>query len=286
MRWFADLAPMTQIVVREHARHHRLADRHRADADARIVAALGDDLGLVAVAVDGLARRQDRRGRLDGEARDDRLPGRDAAEDAARVVGQEDRPAVIAHAHLVGVLLAGQRGRRKAVADLDALDRIDAHQRGRELGIELAVDRRAPAGRDVFGDDLDHGADRGAALADVVEVLARTSQRCRRRARRTDFRSTCVPVPARAIDLVRPDLDQRAAHHHAGHDLARDRAGRDPRRGLARRLPPAAAIVAQAVLGVIGVVGVAGAIECRGCPNNPSSAGRRSRSAARSACRW
>ena len=37
-----------------------LLDRHRADADAGIVAALGLDLGLAAVAVDGLARRQDR----------------------------------------------------------------------------------------------------------------------------------------------------------------------------------------------------------------------------------
>jgi len=40
---------------------------------------------------------------------------------------------------------------------------------------------------------------------------------------------------------VRADLDERAAHRHAGDDLARDRAGRDPRRGLARRLPAAAA---------------------------------------------
>ena len=48
-------AAMTQIVIGEHAGHHGLADRHRADADAGVVAALGDDLGLVAVAVDGLA---------------------------------------------------------------------------------------------------------------------------------------------------------------------------------------------------------------------------------------
>ena len=43
--------------------------------------------------VDRRARRQDRGGRLDGEARDDRLPGRDAAEDAAGVVRQEHRRA-------------------------------------------------------------------------------------------------------------------------------------------------------------------------------------------------
>ena len=41
-----DLAALTQIVIGNHARHHGLADRHRADADAGIVAALGADLGL------------------------------------------------------------------------------------------------------------------------------------------------------------------------------------------------------------------------------------------------
>ena len=43
-------------MVGQHAGDHRFADRHGADADARVVAALGDDLGLVAVAVDGPAR--------------------------------------------------------------------------------------------------------------------------------------------------------------------------------------------------------------------------------------
>jgi len=42
-------------MICDHARHHGLADRHRADADARIVAADGRDLGLTAVAVDGAA---------------------------------------------------------------------------------------------------------------------------------------------------------------------------------------------------------------------------------------
>src|SRR6185437_10523342 len=67
----ADLRAVHQIVVGEHARHHCLADRHGADADAGVVAAFGHDVGVVAIAVDGLARRQDRRGRLDGETGDD-----------------------------------------------------------------------------------------------------------------------------------------------------------------------------------------------------------------------
>ena len=58
-----------------------------------------------------------------------------------------------------------------------------------------------------------------------------------------------------------PIATSAAAHRHARHDLARHRAGGDPRRGLARGGASAAAIVAQAVFGVIGVVGMAGPVE-------------------------
>ena len=66
-----------------------------------------------------------------------------------------------------------------------------------------------------------------------------------------------APVPARAIDGVRTHLDERAAHVHARHDLACDGACRHAHRGLARRLPPSSAIIAQAVFDVVGEVGVA-----------------------------
>src|SRR5207249_484040 len=69
-----------------------------------------------------------------------------------------------------------------------------------------------------------------------------------------------VPVPGRAVDRVRPDLHERAADANARtEDLARHRAGGDPRGGLARRGAAAAAIVADAVFLPVGVVGVAGA---------------------------
>src|SRR5258707_1897290 len=85
------------------------------------------------------------------------------------MVGEKPWLAVIAHAHLVGVLLAGERGRAHARADLDALDRIDAHDGSGEIAVELAVDRRAEAGRHAFRHHLDDGADGRAALADTVE---------------------------------------------------------------------------------------------------------------------
>src|SRR6185437_14834312 len=52
---------MPQERVGQRAGDHRLADWHGADADARVVAALGDDLRFVAGLSDCAARRQDRR---------------------------------------------------------------------------------------------------------------------------------------------------------------------------------------------------------------------------------
>ena len=47
----AHLPAMPQESIRQHAGDHRFADRHGANADARVMAALGDDLRLLAGAV-------------------------------------------------------------------------------------------------------------------------------------------------------------------------------------------------------------------------------------------
>ena len=88
---------MAQEVIGEHAGHHRLANRHGADADAGIVAPFGDDLGVVSVAINRATRRQDRGGRLHGEAHDDGLAGRQAAQHAAGMIGQKRRLAIRPH---------------------------------------------------------------------------------------------------------------------------------------------------------------------------------------------
>jgi len=92
----------------------------------------------------------------------------DAAENAAGVVRQELRFSAAAGAHFIGVLFAGQQSCRHAVADFDALDGIDRHHRRRQVGIELAVERRAPSGRYALGHHLDDGADGRARFADAV----------------------------------------------------------------------------------------------------------------------
>src|SRR5262249_53568888 len=152
------------------AGHHGLADRHRADTDAGVVAAVGCDLDLVALAVDGTHRLEDRTGRLYREAHDDVLSSRDAAMNAAGVVRQEfDR--AVAHAHLVTVFLAAQRHRVEPGADLDALDGVDRHHRAGEVAIELVVDRLAEAGGDAARDHLDHRPGGRAGLTHPVEVI-------------------------------------------------------------------------------------------------------------------
>src|SRR5208282_4074772 len=138
---------MPEERVRQHAGHHRFADRNGADPYAGVVAAFGDDLRILEVAGDRAAGREDRGRWLDREPGDDRLAGRDAAENAARVVGEKSRPPVFAPAHLVRIPFAGEFGRSEAVADLDPLDGVDPHQRSGKFRIELAVDRRAPACR-------------------------------------------------------------------------------------------------------------------------------------------
>src|SRR6266566_3693329 len=107
-RYPPDLPAMSEKMIGQHAGHHGLADRHRADADAGVVAALGRNVGVGALAVDRAARRQDRGGRFHREARHHRLAGGDAAQNAAGMVGQKPR-AVVAGPHLVGVLLRSDR---------------------------------------------------------------------------------------------------------------------------------------------------------------------------------
>src|SRR5262249_32478690 len=86
-----NLAAMAQEVIGEHAGHHRFAHRHSADAHTRVVAALGQDVGLATLAIDGPAGGEDRRGRLHRKTHHDGLAGGNAAENAAGMVGEEFR---------------------------------------------------------------------------------------------------------------------------------------------------------------------------------------------------
>src|SRR5882757_4216096 len=171
------------------------------------------------------------------------------------MVAEEHRLAVL-HAHLVGILLAAHGGDREAVADLDALHGIDAHQALGEIGVELVVDRIAETHGNARGHDRDDRAAGRAALAHVVEIAFPGLPRLPV-GTPEGIVAGRIPIPFAAVDLLGAELDHGAAHFHAvPQDLARDSAGRDPHRRLARRLAAAAAIVAHAVFLEIGIVGM------------------------------
>src|SRR3954469_13023972 len=68
-------------MIGQHACHHRLGHRRGAQADARVMPALGAQFDLAAELVDAAYRVEDRAGRLDRQPADDVLAGRDAAPD-------------------------------------------------------------------------------------------------------------------------------------------------------------------------------------------------------------
>ena len=119
----------------------------------------------LALQVDRAARAADRAGRLDRERDGDVLAGRDAAEDAAGVVGEK-----AGRRQLVAVRRAALLDRLEAGADLDALDRVDPHHRVGDVGVELVVERLAEADRHAARDDVDARAAAVAVLAQLVHV--------------------------------------------------------------------------------------------------------------------
>ena len=137
-------------------------------------------------------------------------------------------------ADLVVRLRAAQRSQREPVADLDALHRLDAHEREREPRIEPVLLRRVRAEprRDSRRAHLDDAADRVALLARLV-----------------DSRAQALLVDGRPPHLD-ADLPQQGLRDGAGGDVH----GGVPRRRALERVPH----VVMAVLPDAGEVGVAG----------------------------
>ena len=132
----------------------------------------------------------------------------------------------------LGAELAGER---EAVADLDALDRLDAHHRRREPRVEPVVLRRVRAepGRHA----------RGARTSTMPPTVSRSARASSIRAR-SPSSSTVEPVTSMPI---------------VGEQRLRDRAGRDVDRGVPRRRAlERVADVGEAVLEHPGEVGVSG----------------------------
>ncbi len=226
------------------------------------MAALGDDLRLLALRIDGAARLQDGGGRLDREADHEILAGRKSAQDPTGLVREEFRRAVVPDPHLIGVLLAGEGGGLEARADLHRLDGVDRHHGLGEVGVELVIDGLAQAGGHAGRHDLDHRAAGRAGLAHPVQVLApglrRLGVRCKE-----GVPVHLRPVEVFPVDAVGAHLHQTAAQgeglaQEMRQQLARDAACGDTHRRFPCGGPAAAARIADAVLLPVGIVRVAG----------------------------
>src|SRR4051812_6310801 len=125
---------------------------------------------LARLQVDGREWLHQRRERLHRRADDDLLAVRDAGFDPAGAV----RVAPTVGPDLVVRLRSAKVGERKAVADLHTLDRLNAHERKRETGVEPVLLRRvrAEARRDALRAHLDGAADRVALGARGIDVRA------------------------------------------------------------------------------------------------------------------
>ncbi|KPX58538.1 Uncharacterized protein ALO53_04577 [Pseudomonas amygdali pv. photiniae] len=244
------LTAMTQQMIEQHDGHHRLGNRCGANADTRVVPAFGNDVGRIAIGIDRAPRRGDAGGWLERQMRNDRLAGGNAAENAARLIGQETQ-----WGHLVAVLGAALCNAVETGTDLHALDRIDAHQRVCQLGVQTIKDRLAEAGHHAFCDHGDFRTDRVLITSQLVHVGFQLRHLVRVGAEK---RVVFYRIPGLERDLDRAQLAHVAANDDAlGCQVF---LGNRPRchahGGFPCRTAAAAAVIANTVLVVVGVIGM------------------------------
>ena len=114
----------------------------------------------------------------------------------------------------------------EAVADLDALHRVDRHAGGGQLRVELGIERRPPAGGHAGRHAFDDRAERAAVLARGID------QSLPARRRRRVGAEEGIGVDLRIIERRAVDRRRRRARP--------DRRGSSPRGSPAAPRPPAA----------------------------------------------
>ena len=128
--------------------------------------------GLAGADVNGLQGAGHRGDRLHGGTDAQDVADAHAAFDAAGTVGGADDLAVRVLDDLIVGGGAAPRGRAETVADLNALDGLDAHQGGRQAGVEPAVpvDVAAQSRRQAVGKHFHHSAEGFAFLVGGIDL--------------------------------------------------------------------------------------------------------------------
>ena len=224
---------------------------------------------LVAVSTVAQHRAVEGGERLHGHVGHEHLAGGHAALEPAgheRWCGGTRRAVGVPDDGVVG-LAPPPAGDVEAVAELDALDGLDAHERLGEEAVELAVpvDVAAEADGHAVGEHLDDAAERVAVLGRRLDLVdharprrrGRSSGPRRRRPRRGRRRRGAAPG-RRGPGRAGPRGSTISVPSAASSALA-TAPGRDPGRGLAGRCPlEHVAGVVEVVLLHAGEVGVAG----------------------------
>src|SRR5690606_5041578 len=193
-------------------------------------------------------------GRLQRHADAHALAGADAAKHAAGMVGE-----ITLRRHFIAMLFAALFDHGKTIAYFHGLHRVDAHHRLGEVGINAIEHRLAPARRYAVGKHGNARTNRGAVLADGVDVLL---QRLDLAGVREEERVVVDDRPviifcANGADLL--DATENTNAKTFLQELARDGTCRHTHGGFARGRATTATVIAEAVFLYIGVVGVTGA---------------------------
>lgn len=130
------LRALTQGMLHDNQRQQGFGNRRRTYADAGVMPALGHNLCRPAAGIYGLARRDDGTGGFNGNRHFQVLPGADAAQHTASVVGLETF-----RRQRIAMRGAALRDAGKPGADFNALDGVDAHHGKGDVGIELVIQR-------------------------------------------------------------------------------------------------------------------------------------------------
>src|SRR6476646_1427170 len=170
-------AELLQHGVREHEGEHRFGDDAHRGHGGDVAPLGGGGRGLAGGDVHGTERAHEGADRLHRDFHDERLAGRHAALEAARVVrGALDVAGpgtALRRRDLVVDLRAVDARRLEAHADLHPFHRRDGHDRRADASVELAVPRdvRAEAHRQPVHDDLADAAEGVAGPFGCVDAL-------------------------------------------------------------------------------------------------------------------
>ena len=241
-------------MVHQHQCQHGFGNRRGAQADTGVVPSVRGNFHRITVDIDGLARRGNAAGRLDGEIGSNRLPGGNAAQNTARMVGFESL-----RREFVAVQAAPLRHHIKTVADFHAFHGVDGHQRVGNFRIQAVEHRLAQPDRHVprLNPQLrTHAVQRFAHAVHIAFQIGNLRLVGGKKRILADklfaFKRNFV-----FAHLRDPTHDFRAeigVQPFFGH-----RTRRHARRGFPCRTAPAAAIIARAEFVPIGIVGMAGA---------------------------